>query len=135
MLDKCIEVYQKIQHLAPGDVESSENIRIIKGDVSTEQALEYFRKGEKVVASLLLGYHLENRLRLFMTAAIGRDYPILFEGLKAMEQHRRISHFRKELFGDLLGLRNKAIHHPISITEADFKTAKKKLTLLEESAS
>jgi CheY-like chemotaxis protein len=134
MLDKCLDVYQKIQNLVPGDVESRENINIVKGDVSAEQALEYFRKGEKVVASLLLGYHLENRLRLFTTASIGRTYPILSEGLKEMEQSRRISHFRKELFSDLLGIRNKAIHQPTNITEADFKTAKKKLTLLEESA-
>jgi len=135
MLDKCLEVYQKIQNLAPGDIESRENIHIVKGDVSTEQALEYYRKGEKVVASLLLGYHLENRLRSFTTAAIGRTYPILSEGLIEMEQSRRISHFRKELFSDLLGLRNKAIHQPTNITEADFKTAKKKLVLLEESSS
>ena len=56
MLDKCLEVYQKIQRLAPGDIESRENIGIVKGDVSAEQALEYYRSGEKVVASLLLGY-------------------------------------------------------------------------------
>jgi len=41
MLDKCLEVYQKIQRLAPGEMESTENIRIVKGDVSAEQALEY----------------------------------------------------------------------------------------------
>jgi CheY-like chemotaxis protein len=135
MLDKCLEVYQKIQSLAPGDIESRENIRIVKGDISAEQALEYFRKGEKVVASLLLGYYLENRLRLFTTAAIGKTYPILSEGLKEMEQNRRISHFRKELFSDLLGIRNRAIHQPTNMTEADFKTSIKKLTLLEEPAS
>src|SRR3990172_7758122 len=54
MLDKCEEVYQKIQRLAPGETESKENIRIVKGDVSADQALEYYRAGEKVVASLLL---------------------------------------------------------------------------------
>src|SRR5512135_1459247 len=65
MLDKCLEVYQKIQQLAPGERESRENIRIVKGDVSVDQALEYFQSGEKLVASLLLGYHIENRLRAF----------------------------------------------------------------------
>ncbi len=45
MLDKCIEVYQKIQSLAPGETESKENIRIVRGDVSVEQALEYYRAG------------------------------------------------------------------------------------------
>ncbi len=132
MIDKCLDVYQKIQHLVPGEIESTENIRIVKGDVSAEQALEYYRAGEKVVASLLLGYYLENRLRAFTEAALGRTFPILSEGLKEMEQGRRISHFRKELFSDLLGLRNKAIHQPTNVSEADFKTAVKKLTLLEE---
>jgi CheY-like chemotaxis protein len=135
MLDKCLEVYQKIQRLAPGEMESTENIRIVKGDVSAEQALEYYRTGEKIVASLLLGYYLENRLRAFTERVLGRTYPILSEGLKEMEQTRRISQFRKGLFGELLGLRNKAIHQPTTLSEADFRTAVKKITLLEEAAS
>lgn len=134
MLDKCVEVYQKIQRLAPGEIESRENIRIVKGDVTAEQALEYFRKGEKVVAALLLGYYLENRLKAFTNEVLGRTFTILSDGLKEMEQGRRISHFRKDLFSDLLGLRNKAIHQPTSVMEDDFKTAMKKLSLLEETA-
>ena len=43
-----------------------------------------------------------------------------------------ISHFRKDLFRDLLGLRNKAIHQPAKLSEADFKAAIKKFDLLEE---
>lgn len=132
MLDKCLEVYQKIQRLAPGEMESTENIRIVKGDVSAEHALEYYRKGEKIVASLLLGYHLENHLRVFTAGVLGRTYPILSEGLKEMEHARRISQFQKGLFSDLLGLRNKAIHQPTNLSEADFKSAIKKMTLLEE---
>jgi len=135
MLDKCLEVYQKIQRLAPGEMESTENIRIVKGDVSAEQALEYYRNGEKIVASLLLGYYLENRLRAFTAGALDRTYAILSEGLKEMEQSRRISQFRKGLFSELLGLRNKAIHQPASLSEADFRTAVKKIALLEETAS
>jgi len=135
MLDKCLEVYQKIQHLAPGEMESRENIRIVKGDVSAEQALEYYRTGEKIVASLLLGYYLENRLKAFTAGVLGRTYPILSEGLKEMEHARHISQFRKGLFSELLGLRNKAIHQPTNLNEADFKTAVKKITLLEETAS
>ena len=135
MLDKCLEVYQKIQRLAPGEVESTENIRIVKGDVSAEQALEYYKAGEKVVASLLLGYYLENRLRTFTVSVIGRAFPILSEGLKEMDQVRRISHFKKDLFSDLLGLRNRAIHQPTAVSETDFKAAVKKLALLEETAS
>jgi CheY-like chemotaxis protein len=135
MLDKCLEVYEKIQQLAPGERESRENIRIVKGDVSIDHALEYFRTGEKVVASLLLGYHIENRLRAFTSRMLGRTLPILSEGLREMDQHRRITHFRKELFSDLLGLRNRAIHLPTGLSESDFKTAEKKLELLEESAA
>ena len=134
MIDKCLEVYQKIQNLAPGEIESTENIHIVKGNVSAEQALEYYRTGEKVVASLLLGYYLEKRLKAFTAAAIGKTYPTLSEGLKDMEQGRRISHFKRDLFSDLLGLRNKAIHQPTNVSEADFKAAVKKLDLLEETA-
>jgi CheY-like chemotaxis protein len=134
MIDKCLEVYQKIQNLAPGEIESTENIHIIKGNVSAEQALEYYRTGEKVVASLLLGYYLEKRLKAFTVAVIGKTFPTLSEGLKDMEQSRRISHFKRELFSDLLGLRNKAIHQPTNVSEADFKAAVKKLDLLEETA-
>ena len=130
----CSSDLQKIQRLAPGEVESGENIRIVKGDVSTQQALGYFRAGEKIVAALLLGYHLENRLRAFTAAALGRTLPTLIEGLKEMEQGRRISHFKKELFSDLVGLRNKAIHLPTGVSEADFQAAMKKLDLLEETA-
>ena len=134
MIDKCLEVYQKIQNLAPGEIESTENIHIVKGNVSAEQALEYYRTGEKVVASLLLGYYLEKRLKAFTAAAIGKTYPTLSEGLKDMEQGRRISHFKRDLFSDLLGLRNKAIHQSTNVSEADFKAAVKKLDLLEETA-
>jgi CheY-like chemotaxis protein len=134
MLDKCLEVYQKIQHLAPADVESRENIRIVKGDVSAEQALEYFRANERIVASLLLGYYLENRLRTFTTGVIGRTFPILSEGLKEMDLAHSISKFKRDLFSELLGLRNKAIHQPTNISEADFHTAIKKVALLEETA-
>ncbi len=132
MLDKCLEVYQKIQRLAPGEIESGENIGIVRGDVSAEQALEYYRTGEKVVASLLLGYYLEKRLKSFTATVLGRTFPLLSENLKEMEQTGAISPFKKGLFSDLLGLRNKAIHHPTGLSEGDFKTAIKKSGLLEE---
>jgi CheY-like chemotaxis protein len=132
MIDKCLEVYQRIQHLAPGDTEATENIRIVKGDVSAEQAYEYYRAGERVVAALLLGYHLENHLRAFIRDTLGRTYPTLSEGLKEMQRGRRLSKYRNDLFSELLGLRNKAIHQPASVSEADFQTAARKLGLLEE---
>ncbi len=135
MLDKCLEVYQKIQRLAPGEIESRENIRIVEGGVSVEQALEYFRSGEKVVASLLLGYYVENRLRAFTATVLGRTFPILSEGMKEMEKGRHISQSRKGLFYDLMNMRNKSIHQPATVSEADFKAVMKKLALLEGTAS
>jgi CheY-like chemotaxis protein len=135
MLDKCLEVYQKIQRLAPGEIESTENISIVRGEVSAEQALEYHRKGEKVVAALLLGYYLENRLRGFTTAVLGSSYWSLLDCLKALEGAGRLGVFRKNLFNDLLKIRNVAVHHPAAITEADFATVTKKLEMLEERMS
>ena len=132
MIDKCLEVYHRIQQLAPGDTESTENIRIVKGGVSAEQALEYFEAGERIVAALLLGYHLENRLREYTNAVLGKAYPMLSEGFKEMQRMRRIGRYRKDLFSELLRLRNKAIHQPASVTAADFGVAIKKLSLLEE---
>jgi CheY-like chemotaxis protein len=135
MLDKCLEVYQRIQHLAPHDAESTENIRIIRGEVSAEQALEYYRAGEQIVASLLLGYHLENRLRAFTAATLGHTFAALAEGLQEMQQRNEITRYRQGLFSELLGLRNKAIHQPANLSESDFAMAIKKLTQLEELSS
>jgi len=135
MLDKCLEVYQRIQRLAPGELESTENISIVRGEVSADQALEYHRKGEKVVAALLLGYYLENRLRSFTTAVLGRSFLSLIDCLKGLDAAGRLGAFRKNLFHDLLKLRNLAVHNPASIAEADFLAAIKKLELLEERIS
>jgi len=132
MLDKCLEVYQKIQRLAPHETESTENIRIIKGEISARQAYEYYRAGEQIVAALLLGYYLENRLKRFLETALGRAFAVLAEGLKELQMTRRISRHKSDLFSDLLGLRNKAIHQPASVSEADFQTAIRKMELLEE---
>ena len=132
MLDKCLEVYQKIQRLAPGEPESTENINIVRGEVSVVQALEYYRKGDKVVAALLLGYYLENRLRAFTQAVLGRSFWSLIDCLKALEGAGRLGPYRKNLFNDLLKLRNVAIHNPAAITEPDFAAATRKLEMLEE---
>lgn len=132
MLDKCLEVYQKIQQLAPGEAESTENIRLVKGGLSLDQALDTYRTGEKIVAALLLGYHLEKRLLAYTAAVIGRTFPILSDCLKEMEQARRISPQNSSLFKDLLGIRNRAVHKPAGIAESDFVIAKKKLERLEE---
>lgn len=132
MIDKCLEVYQKIQNIAPGESESNENIRIFKGGISVQQALEYFRNGEKVVASLLLGHYIENRLKSITRVMIGYSFPSLSDCLKEMERSHRISNYRKRLFHQLLRLRNQAIHQPGGISEGDFDAAVKNLELLEE---
>jgi CheY-like chemotaxis protein len=132
MLDKCLEVYQKIQRLAPGETESTENIRLVKGGMSLEQILETYRTGEKVVAALLMGYQLEKRLMAYTAAVIGRTFPVLSDCVKEMDQAGRITSQNKNLFRDLLGVRNRAIHRPASILETDFMNAKTKLERLEE---
>ncbi|MEK6744807.1 MAG: response regulator [Nitrospirota bacterium] len=132
MIDKCLDIYQKIQRLAPHETESTENIRIIKGEVSAQQAYEYHRSGEQVVAALLLGYYLENRLKRFLETVFGRAFAVLAEGLKELHMTQRISRTKSDLFSDLLGLRNKAIHQPASVSEEDFKSAIRKMELLEE---
>ncbi|MEW6002603.1 MAG: response regulator [Nitrospirota bacterium] len=131
MIEKCLEVYQKIQNIAPGEIESGENIRIFKGAISPEQALDYYRKGEKVVASLLLGYYLEKQLKSFTSMFLGRSIPVLYECLRALESTQRFSQYRKGLFQQLLRLRNKAIHQPTDISEKDFDAAIRNLELLD----
>jgi len=135
MLDKCEEVYQKIQRLAPGETESRENLHIVKGGGSADKALEYFHAGEQVVAALLLGHYIESRLKALTTAVTGRVFAVLSEGLKEMEKSRRISRVRAGLFNDLMFLRNKAVHKPTTVTEEDFKALEKKMALLEKTAS
>ncbi|MGE5892994.1 MAG: response regulator transcription factor [bacterium] len=130
-IDKCLEVYHRIQQLAPGELESSENITIFQGGVSAEQAVEYFRRGEKIIASLILGHHLETRLRNFTRKIIGHSPPGLADCLKALELSRRIGSYKIALFRQVLRLRNKAIHHPATLTEKDFDEAIDVLRMLE----
>ncbi len=130
-IDKCLEVYQKIQSLAPGEYESKENINIFEDNVSLERALEYYRKGEKVIASLLLGHHLERRLKTYTRKIAGRSVPGLYDCLKELERSHRFSPFKKSLFQQVLRIRNKAIHSPTTISEEDFDMAVKDLKLLE----
>jgi CheY-like chemotaxis protein len=129
-IDKCLEAYRKIQKIAPGERESNENIRIFKGAVY-EQALEYLRSGEKVVAALLLGHYLEGRLKAFTRKMVGHAPTGLYDCLKEIEKARRISPYKKSLFQQVVRLRNKAIHNPWKISEEDFDSSVKNLKLLE----
>ncbi len=132
MLDKCIEIYQKIQSLVPGDAESGENIAIFKGGLSVEAARDYFEKGESIVASLLLGYFIESRLKEYTAAFIGCSYPSLADCMKMLEENRGFSSYRKGIFSRLARLRNKAIHEPAALSGQDFDDAAKDLELLGE---
>jgi CheY-like chemotaxis protein len=132
MIDKCLEVYQKIQSLVPDELESGENINIFKGGLSADYALEYFRKGEKIIASLLLGHYIENQLKAYTAAVLGASFPALSDCLKALEQTSHFSEYKKGLFQLLVRLRNMAIHKPATIDEQDFSLAEKKLKSLEE---
>ena len=132
MIDKCMEIYKRIQNIAPGEIESNENIHIFEGAITAEHAREYYRNGEKVVASLILGHYLENRLKAFTSRILGSSFPALSDCLKALEQTDHISRYRKGLFQMLLRLRNKAVHNPTTLSEEDFDMAIKNLGLLED---
>lgn len=129
--EKCLEVYKKIQSLAPGELESRENIGLFERGSSVEQARKYMKKGERVVAALLLGHHLEVRLKAFTKKVLGRYQPALHDCLKELERSRRLGSLKKSLFQKILRLRNKAIHHPATFNEEDFETSLKHLGLLE----
>jgi CheY-like chemotaxis protein len=116
-VDKCIEVYKKIQDVAPGELESQENIKLLDGPVSREQVIKYMRSGDTIVASLLLGHYIEKQLKTFTRRQIGRAHATLSESLKELTGRNRISPNKKELFSKLIRIRNKAIHKPLAITD------------------
>lgn len=130
-MDKCVEVYKKIQLMVPGETESGENIKILDGPVSQEQILHYMRTGDKIVASLLLGHYIEIRLKTFTRKRIGRAYVVLSECLKELERARRIKSFKSDLFSKMLRVRNKAIHKPSAIADEDVQSVFDALKLLE----
>lgn len=132
MIDKCMEVYQKIQNMAPEETESRENIHIFKEKIAPEYALAYYKKGEIIIASLLLGYHIESQLKTFTSALLGHSFPVLYDCMKELEKSRHLTQYRKGVFQKLLRIRNKAIHHPTTIIEMDFFDAIKNLELLDE---
>lgn len=128
--DKCMGVYQRIQDMAPHEAESRENLRALKGE-GFEQALDHLRRGERIAGALLLGHHIENRLKNFTRKTIGRHSPGLYDCLKDMEKAKRISPYKKTLFQQLLRIRNKAVHHPDTTGEDEFEQTRETLLLLE----
>jgi hypothetical protein len=131
MLEKCMEIYQRIQNIAPGEVESNENIHIFEGAISLSMRGSITER-RKVVASLILGHYLENRLKAFTSKIRGSSFPALSDCLKALEQTDHVSRYRKGLFQMLLRLRNKAVHNPTTLSEEDFDMAIKNLGSLED---
>jgi CheY-like chemotaxis protein len=130
-MDRCLEVYKKIQKIAPGETESDENIRILSGSVSSEQILQYMRSGDRIVGSLLLGHFVEQRLKSFTRKRIGRAFAVLSDCLKEMEKANRINPFKRDLFNKMLRFRNRAIHRPTAISEDDVQEVYNDLKLLE----
>ncbi len=130
-MDKCIEIYQKIQHLSPGEPESGENIKILHGHVAPEQILQYMKSGDNIVASLLFGYYLEIRLKAFTRKRIGRAFAVISDCLKELEKAHQITPHKKELFSKMMRLRNRAIHRPSGISENDVQSAFEEIKLLE----
>lgn len=129
-VDKCMDVYRKIQDIAPGEPESRENIKVLRNG-GYEEALAYLRKGERVVAGLLLGHFIENRLKSYSRKTLGRYIPALHDCLKELERSRRASQFKRSLFRKLINTRNKSVHHPDTISEKEFEGAMENLRLLE----
>lgn len=130
-MDKCLEVYQKIQAMVPGEHESGENLQLFRKGAAFEQALEYLRKGEKLIAALLLGHYLESRLKAFTKRGVGRVHANLSECLQDLERAHRISPLKRSMFQGLMRIRNKSVHHPMSIGEADFSSTAEQVKLLE----
>ena len=130
-MKKCIDVYQKIQDLAPGDSESGENLKIFKNPEMPEQILQYISEGDKIVASLLLGHYLETRLKAYTRRLIGRAPRSLSDCVMDAEKARKISGDKKEMFHKLLRMRNRAIHQPSTISKKEAEAAFKKLKNLE----
>jgi response regulator of citrate/malate metabolism len=130
-MNKCIEVYEKIQNLAPGELESSENIKILHGPVSAEPLQQYMDAGDTIVASLLFGHYLEIRLKAFTRKLMGRAFANLSECLKELEHAQRIKPYTQELFSKMMRLRNRAIHRPSGISKNEMHEAFKAIKKLE----
>jgi len=135
MVEKCVEVYEKIQRLAPGERESGENIRIVRGGISVTQAREYFRSGERAVAALVLGHALESHMKEYIRAVLGKDVPQLANSLRELADNRRISGKRLMVLRQMYTLRNKAIHYPTTITEGDFVLGQRYLDAIEDNGA
>jgi CheY-like chemotaxis protein len=135
MLDKCLEIYQRVQDLVPDEKESKENISILKERITPEYALGYYKRGETVVASLILGYCIESQLKRFTSTLLGYSPPVLSDCMRELEKISYLTTYRKMIFKKLLRTRNKAIHHPSAINEIDFNETIKNLAILDETLS
>jgi CheY-like chemotaxis protein len=131
LVDKCLEIYQELQKLVPGDLESRENIQIFQGVFSVGQASEYLKYGEPIIAALILGHLIEKKLKNFSKSVLGYSYTTLAENSKELEKSKRISKFTVVAFQKLHQMRNRAVHQPMTLSESDFKTASRLFDDLE----
>ncbi len=131
MIDKCLEIYEELQRLVPGEIESKENLKIFQGVDSVSHAQEYFRKGDQVVAALLLGHFVEKRLKIFANSVLGRSCTTLSECSRELERKGGLKKYKKVVFQKLSQIRNQAIHQPLTLKEADFEAANRHLESLE----
>jgi len=130
-VDKCLSVYRRIQDLTPGERESADNIKALEGQ-SFERALDYLRRGDTLAAALMLGYHVESRLKAYARRTLGRSIGGgLADCLKELEKSRRMSAFKRSIFLKLIRSRNRAVHSPSVISEEEFEAVRENLILLE----
>jgi CheY-like chemotaxis protein len=132
MVDKCLEIYEELQRLVPGEMESKENLEMLQGVSSVFHALQYFRKGDKVAAALLLGHYVEKRLKVFSKSVLGRPHTTLSECSRELERKGGLKKYKRVVFQKLIQIRNQAIHQPLTLTETDFQAAASHLESLEE---
>lgn len=132
MIDKCIEIYHELQRMVPGELESNENIQLFRQNVfSVDLALKYFKNGEPIVASLILGYLIEKKLKSFSKSVLGSSHASLAENSKELEKSIHITKLKMVAYQKLHQMRNRAIHQPLTISESDYRMASRLFDDLE----
>lgn len=131
LIEKCMEIYQELQRLLPGELESNENIQIFRGGLSVGHALEYLKNGEPIIAALILGYLIENKLKTYSKSVLGYSYATLAENSKELEKNQRANRSALAAFQRLHKMRNRAIHEPVTLSETDFEMASRLFDALE----
>jgi CheY-like chemotaxis protein len=130
MLDKCMDVYKKIQQLTPDEYESNENISLFKIDMPVNDAFRSIKKENSMVSSLLLGHYLENKLREYTKIKMGRGFAKLYDCATELDKSGRLTAPEMEDFHELMKMRNRAIHNPSTLSKKHIEIPDKHLTAL-----